>query len=44
MENNETHEECLKREVLEEMGMNIEIGLFVGCARRYFYSTTRINS
>lgn len=39
IENNETHEKCLKREVLEEMGMDIEIGLFVGCARRYFYST-----
>jgi 8-oxo-dGTP diphosphatase len=39
IENNETHEECLKREALEEMGMEIEIGHFVGCARRYFYST-----
>lgn len=39
MENNETHKECLKREALEEMGMEIEIGPFVGCARRYFYSS-----
>lgn len=39
IENNETHEECLKREALEEMGMDIEIGNFVGCARRYFFST-----
>jgi len=39
IENNETHKECLKREALEEMGMNIEVGPFVGCARRYFYST-----
>ncbi|MGE7947102.1 NUDIX hydrolase [Lysinibacillus sp. NPDC093688] len=39
IENNETHEECLKREALEEMGMDIEIGHFIGCARRYFYST-----
>ncbi|RDU38940.1 DNA mismatch repair protein MutT [Neobacillus piezotolerans] len=39
IENNETHEECLKREALEEMGMDIEIGPFLGCARRYFYST-----
>lgn len=39
IENNETHKECLKREALEEMGMDIEVGYFVGCARRYFYST-----
>jgi 8-oxo-dGTP diphosphatase len=39
IENNETHEECLKREALEEMGMDIEIGRFLGSARRYFYST-----
>jgi 8-oxo-dGTP diphosphatase len=40
IENNETHKECLKREALEEMGMDIEVGHFVGCARRYFYSTS----
>jgi 8-oxo-dGTP diphosphatase len=39
IEDDETHEECLKREALEEMGMDIEIGQFIGCARRYFYST-----
>lgn len=39
IENNETDEACLKREALEEMGMDIEIGRFIGCARRYFYST-----
>ncbi|TQR36127.1 NUDIX domain-containing protein [Lysinibacillus sphaericus] len=39
MEKNESHEECLKREALEEMGMDIEIGHFIGCAQRYFYST-----
>lgn len=38
IETNETHKECLKRETLEEMGMAIDIGPFVGCARRYFYS------
>lgn len=38
LEKNETHEECLKREALEEMGMDIDVGDFVGCARRYFYS------
>jgi 8-oxo-dGTP diphosphatase len=39
IEKNETHEDCLKREAIEEMGMDIEVGPFVGCARRYFYST-----
>jgi 8-oxo-dGTP diphosphatase len=39
IENDETHEECLKREALEEMGMEIKVGNFLGCARRYFYST-----
>ncbi|MFD2045790.1 NUDIX hydrolase [Ornithinibacillus salinisoli] len=39
IENNETHEECLKRESVEEMGMYIKVGSFIGCARRYFYSS-----
>lgn len=39
IENNETHDECLKREALEEMGMEVEISHFIGCARRFFYST-----
>ncbi|MGM0885268.1 MAG: NUDIX hydrolase [Bacillota bacterium] len=39
IENNETHEECLMREAHEEMGMQVQIGSFIGCARRYFYST-----
>ena len=39
IENKETHQECLTREALEEMGMDIDIGRFVGTARRYFYST-----
>jgi 8-oxo-dGTP diphosphatase len=39
IEGNETHEECLKREALEEIGLEIKIVQFVGCARRYFYST-----
>ncbi|MEW9052464.1 MAG: NUDIX domain-containing protein [Neobacillus sp.] len=38
IEGNETHEECIKREALEEMGMDIEIGNFIGCAKGYFYS------
>lgn len=43
VEKNESHEECLKREVHEEMGMDIEIGHFIGCAQRYFYSTNENN-
>ncbi|RFU69328.1 NUDIX domain-containing protein [Bacillus sp. V59.32b] len=43
IENTETHKECLKREALEEMGMDIKVGPFVGCARRYFYSTNEFN-
>jgi len=39
IEDNETHEECMKREALEEMRMDIELGLFIGCAQRYFFST-----
>jgi 8-oxo-dGTP diphosphatase len=39
LENNDTHEQCLKREALEGMGMVITVGYFVGRARRYFYST-----
>lgn len=39
LENNETHEQCLKREALEEMGMAITVGHYIGRARRYFYST-----
>lgn len=39
IENTETHEECMKREALEEMGMEIELGRFIGCAQRYFFST-----
>ena len=38
MENEESHEECLLREGIEEMGMKLEIGLYIGSAQRYFYS------
>lgn len=39
IESNETHEQCLKREIVEEMGMEVEIGRYIGCAQRYFFST-----
>ena len=42
IEEGETHEECLIREALEEMGFEIEIGDFIGCANRYFYSTIEL--
>ena len=29
IENTETHEECIKKEALEEMGMEIEVGHFL---------------
>ncbi|GAA0339475.1 NUDIX hydrolase [Bacillus carboniphilus] len=38
IEKNETHQECLKREAIEETGMDIEIGQFIGSAQNYFYS------
>jgi len=34
----ETHEDCLKREILEETGMEVEISDFIGQASQYFYS------
>lgn len=37
----ETHEECLKRELLEETGMDVEIGDFIGQANQYFYSQNK---
>ncbi|MCM3666460.1 NUDIX domain-containing protein [Mesobacillus subterraneus] len=39
LESGESHEECLRREGIEEMGMLVEIGGFIGSARRYFYSS-----
>lgn len=39
IENSETHEECLKREAIEEMGACVEVSRFIGRAQRYFYST-----
>jgi 8-oxo-dGTP diphosphatase len=36
IENNETHEDCLKREAMEEMGMVVEMGHYIGSAQQYF--------
>lgn len=38
MESNETKEECLHRELLEELGWAIEIDQYIGNAARYFYA------
>jgi 8-oxo-dGTP diphosphatase len=38
LESGESHEECLKREGIEEMGMLVRKGRFIGSAQRYFYS------
>lgn len=38
MEGNETKEECIHRELLEELGWAIEIEQYIGNAMRYFYA------
>ncbi|HEK9099158.1 NUDIX domain-containing protein [Bacillus pfraonensis] len=38
MENDETQETCLHRELLEELGWRIEIKQYIGNAERYFYA------
>jgi len=38
VENDESHECCLKREYIEEVGYTIEIIEFVGCASQYTFS------
>ncbi|MGH0432222.1 NUDIX hydrolase [Bacillus hominis] len=38
MEGNETKDECLHRELLEELGWAIEIDQYIGNAARYFYA------
>lgn len=40
LEANESHESCLKREMLEETGYDAEIGSYIGKAMQYF-STSR---
>lgn len=39
LEGEETHIECLKREAIEELGLEIEIKQYIGYAERYFFST-----
>ena len=39
IENNENHQECLEREMLEETGYKVLIGTFIGNAISYFLST-----
>jgi 8-oxo-dGTP diphosphatase len=39
-ENEETHEECLKREFIEETGYEIEIGRYIGEASLYHITNT----
>ncbi|MBS4192442.1 NUDIX domain-containing protein [Bacillus sp. FJAT-49705] len=41
IENSETFEECLSREVLEETGYEVLIGRYIGKVMRYFLSTKR---
>ncbi|MGG2014961.1 NUDIX hydrolase [Bacillus sp. S10(2024)] len=38
IENNETKESCLHRELLEELGWAIEVQQYIGNAERYFYA------
>ncbi|MDR4984169.1 DNA mismatch repair protein MutT [Bacillus cereus] len=38
MEDNETKDECLHRELLEELGWAIEIEQYIGNVARYFYA------
>ena len=41
IEINETHEETAKRESMEELGYEIEVGPFIGEAEDYYYSKHR---
>ncbi len=41
MEGTETKDECLHRELLEELGWAIEINQYIGNAMRYFYAEKR---
>lgn len=39
LENNETHEECIRREGKEEIGVELVIEKYIGIAQGYFYSS-----
>ncbi|EOL42212.1 NUDIX family hydrolase [Enterococcus phoeniculicola] len=41
IENNETKEEAINREMIEELGVEVEIGWYIGEAQEYFYSRHR---
>ncbi len=40
IENEETHEECIKRECLEEAGLSVNVGKFICKGANYFLSPT----
>ena len=42
MEGTETKDECLHRELLEELGCAIGIDQYIGNAMRYFYAEKKI--
>jgi 8-oxo-dGTP diphosphatase len=39
LENDETHEECIRRESMEEIGIELQLEKYIGIAQRYFYSS-----
>lgn len=41
IENSETHEQTIAREMLEEVGFEVEINEYLGEAKEYFYSSHR---
>ncbi len=41
IEKDETHEQTIAREMLEEVGFKVKIGAYLGEAKEYFYSSHR---
>uniref|UniRef100_UPI00403F7451 NUDIX hydrolase n=1 Tax=Candidatus Enterococcus willemsii TaxID=1857215 RepID=UPI00403F7451 len=41
IETNETHQQAIEREMLEEVGFEVEIGQYLGEGLEYFYSSHR---
>lgn len=41
IEQGEDQQEALKREVMEEIGLDVKVGAFLGCANQYCYSKKR---